>query len=60
MEVDPELCISCGVCIETCPDLFDWDEEDKAVATQEDVPDDLEECAHEAVEGCPTEAIKEH
>lgn len=60
MEVDPELCISCGVCIETCPDLFDWDEEDKAVATQEDVPDDLEECAYEAVEGCPTEAIKEH
>ncbi len=60
VEVDPELCISCGVCIETCPEIFVWGEDDKAEATSEDVPEDLEECAQEAVESCPTEAIKEH
>ncbi len=59
VEVDPDLCISCGVCIETCPDVFDWDDEEKAHAVDEELDDDLEECAHEAVEACPTEAIKE-
>ena len=60
VEVDPELCISCGVCIEACPEIFVWGEDDKAEVVEEEVPDDLEACAHEAVEGCPTEAIKQH
>ncbi|MEW6726145.1 ferredoxin [Desulforudis sp. 1088] len=61
VEVDPELCISCGACIDTCPEIFDWNDEDKAVATtQDDLREDLEDCAHEAVESCPTEAIREH
>lgn len=60
VEVDPELCISCGACIDTCPEIFDWSEEDKATAIQDEVPDELEECAQEAIEGCPTEAIREH
>ncbi|MBU4533302.1 MAG: ferredoxin [Eubacteriales bacterium] len=59
VEVDPDLCISCGVCVEVCPDVFEWDDEEKARAAEDEVSDDLEECAHEAVEGCPTEAIKE-
>lgn len=60
VEVDPELCISCGVCIEMCPEVFNWGNEDKAVAVRDEVPDELEERAHDAVEGCPTEAILEH
>lgn len=59
VEVDPDLCISCGVCIETCPDVFDWDDEEKAEAVGEELDEDMEECAHEAVESCPTEAILE-
>ncbi len=55
--VDPELCIACGLCISTCPDVYDWDDDGKAVAIKEDVPDEHEACAQEAAEGCPTEAI---
>lgn len=58
VEVDQELCISCGTCIDICPEVFEWNDE-KAHAALEEVPSDLEEEAHEAVESCPTEAIKE-
>ncbi|MDD3839718.1 MAG: ferredoxin [Clostridia bacterium] len=59
VEVDQDLCISCGLCIETCPEVFDWNEEEKAQAIDGDVPEELEDDAMEAVEGCPTDAIQE-
>ena len=30
--VDPDLCIECGACIDTCPEVFDWNDEGKAEA----------------------------
>ncbi|MGQ9557318.1 MAG: ferredoxin [Desulfurispora sp.] len=57
--VDQDLCISCGACIDTCPEVFDWNSDDKAQATVSEVPAELEDQAHEAVENCPTNAIKE-
>jgi len=59
VEVDPDLCISCGTCIDMCPEIFTWTDDDKAAALTNEVPEDLEECAREAVASCPTEAIKE-
>ncbi len=59
VEVFDDLCISCGQCISTCPGVFEWGDDDKAVAKAPDVPADQETLAHEAVEGCPTAAIKE-
>ncbi|MCL6449012.1 MAG: ferredoxin [Armatimonadetes bacterium] len=59
VEVDQELCISCGACIDTCPEVFEWNEDDKAKSIVDEVPSDFEEQAHEAVESCPTSAIKE-
>ena len=59
VEVDQELCISCGACIDTCPDVFSWNEDEKARSIVEDVPPELEDQVHEAVEGCPTSAIQE-
>lgn len=58
--VDPDLCIECGQCIETCPAVFEWDEEGKAHAMVEVVPQEEEASCQEAIENCPTEAIKEH
>jgi len=58
--VDPDLCIECGQCIEICPAVFEWDEEGKAHAAVEAVPPEEEASCQEAIENCPTEAIKEH
>lgn len=59
VKVDPDLCISCGACVSTCPDVYDWDDEGKAKAVVDEVPDDLEDEAREALESCPTDAIAE-
>ncbi|NMB47194.1 MAG: ferredoxin [Firmicutes bacterium] len=57
--VDQDLCISCGLCIDTCPEVFDWNDDGKADVTLDPIPEDLEDSASEAQEGCPTEAIQE-
>lgn len=55
--VDKDLCISCGLCIQTCPDVFDWGDDDKAEAIDDEVPEQFEDEVREAAEGCPTDAI---
>lgn len=50
-------CISCGLCVETCPEVFDMPDGEKAVPKVEIVPDDLVEKAREACETCPVDAI---
>jgi ferredoxin len=57
--VDQDLCIGCGACIDTAPELFDYNDEGLAEATVDVVPDDQEDLAQEAIDACPTEAIKE-
>lgn len=59
VKVDQELCISCGACIDACPEVFEWNEDDKAQSIVEEVPADVEEQAGEAIESCPTNAITE-
>jgi ferredoxin len=59
VKVDQELCISCGACIDVCPEVFDWNEDDKAYSIVEEVPADAEDQAAEALESCPTNAITE-
>jgi len=57
--VDQDLCISCGACIALCPDVYDWNDDEKADVTVDSIPEDLEEEAKEAQEACPTDAIKD-
>jgi len=59
MEVDQDLCISCGACVDVCPEVFDWNNDDKAKVTVEEIPHEYEDSSHEASEGCPTNAIRE-
>ncbi|MGI6188843.1 MAG: ferredoxin [Clostridiales bacterium] len=56
--VDQELCISCGLCISICDEVFHWNADDRAEAVATDVPEELEQDVQEAVESCPTDAIK--
>ena len=56
--VDKDTCIGCGLCPSICPDVFSMDDEDgKAVAISDDVPEELEDDASEAAASCPVEAI---
>lgn len=59
VKVDQELCISCGACIDVCPEVFDWNEDDKAHSIVDEVPPAVEDQASEALESCPTDAISE-
>ncbi|MGI5859633.1 MAG: ferredoxin [Tepidanaerobacteraceae bacterium] len=59
VNVDQDLCISCGLCIDICPSVFDWNDDGKAEAIADEVPADAEDDAKEAMESCPSEAIKE-
>ena len=49
-------CISCGLCIDTCPEVFEMGDEFAQVLTEE-VPAEHEEAVQQAAEECPTEAI---
>jgi ferredoxin len=55
VEVDRSLCIGSGDCVDTAPDVFQLDDEDKAVVIDPDgAPvDDIVEAA----QNCPVSAI---
>ncbi len=55
--VNEEECIGCGLCVETCPDVFEL-KDDKAVVKMDEVPEKLAESCGEAAEECPVEAIQ--
>ncbi|HKL74320.1 MAG TPA: ferredoxin [Clostridia bacterium] len=50
-------CISCGLCMSICPDVFCYDEEGLSVAYNQ-ATGDIVESAIEAMESCPTDAIE--
>ena len=51
-----EDCISCGQCIEICPEVFEMGE-DSAVVKVATVPKEVEDRTREAAEVCPVDAI---
>ncbi|MEW6356805.1 MAG: ferredoxin [Planctomycetota bacterium] len=57
VEVDQETCTGCGLCADTCPDVFELGDETATVKVDE-VPEGIEEDVRQAVEDCPVEAIK--
>ena len=55
--VDKDTCIGCGLCPEICPEIFEMEDDGKAVASTDEVPENLESSAKEAEEQCPVAAI---
>lgn len=53
--VDKEGCISCGLCVNLCPDVFSWDENGKAEGGE--VSNGQEARAKDARDGCPVSVI---
>ena len=51
-----EGCIACGLCVDTCPEVFEM--EDLATVIEGVNYSDYEEPVKEAAESCPVEVIK--
>ena len=54
--VDQDLCIGCGVCAATCPQVFEL-VDDISHVTLRPVPEEFQEDALTAENVCPVEAI---
>ncbi|MBW2996574.1 ferredoxin [Candidatus Woesearchaeota archaeon] len=54
VSVDKEKCIGCGACVAACEEVFEL----KAGKAAPKVQETDKECAKEAADVCPVEAIK--
>ena len=54
--VEKEVCTGCGLCANTCPEVFEM-VDDVAVVKGEVVPEAAAGSAKEAAQNCPVEAI---
>lgn len=55
-KVDAEICIGCGLCVTTCPEVYKM-EDDKAIVYVSVVPKEAEECCQKGADECPVTAI---
>lgn len=55
--IDRSGCISCGLCAETCPEIFRIADDGVAEVVQETVPEEFQSAALEAQDGCPVSVI---
>jgi ferredoxin len=51
-----DTCTACGLCVDTCPEVFDMGD-DIAEVIADVVPPEFEESAQLAADECPVEAI---
>lgn len=56
VKVDKGTCIGCGVCVNSCPEVFEL-EGDIAKVKVDTIPDEAVESAKEAEQNCPVDAI---
>jgi ferredoxin len=52
-----DSCTGCGLCVETCPEVFQMGL-DMAEVVVEQVPPQFEDSAQQAADECPVEAIE--
>ncbi len=68
VKIEPrDNCISDGVCIALCPDVFEWGEDGKSAIAEKyrvggnigegEVPDELFDCVKQAADSCPVQII---
>ena len=55
--VDQDTCTGCGLCSDSCPEVFEL-ADDTAKVIADPVPADAEDKCKEAAADCPVEAIK--
>ncbi|MCX7773038.1 MAG: ferredoxin [Clostridia bacterium] len=56
-KIDRDGCISCGLCPSTCPQVFRMADDGLAEVYVDEIPEDVEDMAVEAADGCPVSVI---
>ncbi|MDD5483583.1 MAG: ferredoxin [Kiritimatiellae bacterium] len=56
VKIDADLCTGCGLCVDTCPEVFAMDDSTAKVIAAE-VPAKVLDACREAADNCPVEAI---
>jgi len=51
-----DTCTSCGLCVDTCPEVFEMGS-DIAEVIADPVPPEFEDAVQQAADECPVEAI---
>ena len=51
-----DTCTACGLCVDTCPEVFDMGDE-MAIVIVDEVPAEYEEAVQQAADECPVEVI---
>jgi ferredoxin len=51
-----DTCTACGLCVDTCPEVFEMGDE-MAEVIVDDVPPEHEDAVQQAADECPVEAI---
>ena len=51
-----DTCTACGLCVDTCPDVFEMGS-DMVEVTVDEVPPEFEDAVQQAADECPVEAI---
>jgi len=51
-----DTCTACGLCVDTCPEVFEMGDDIAEVKT-DNVPPEHEEAVQQAADECPAEAI---
>lgn len=59
VKVNKEKCIGCGLCVNLCPEVFEFDEDNKSKVKGGADFEKNKECIKEAVQSCPVAAIEE-
>ncbi len=61
LKVDQDKCISCGACVNICPEIFAFNNDGKAEVSADSIEEikKSENKIKEAIENCPVEAISQ-
>jgi ferredoxin len=51
-----DMCTACGLCCDTCPEVFEMGD-DMATVIVDEVPEQYKEAVQQAADECPVEAI---
>ncbi len=56
VEIDQDECLGCEACVEVCPDVFGFDE-DETKAFVIEGKEEGSDCVDEAIASCPADCI---